>query len=100
MPSQLSRKWTTPWTWAVPLLAALACNACIVFVSTGPTVISGATIVFVAKDGRGLLVPSLRVTIVDVAGLAALTAARAFRSDGPAVFLMSVRLAIPPMLGD
>jgi hypothetical protein len=68
VPPTLSRRWTTPWKWAVPLLAALACNACIVFVSTSPTLISDATIVFVAKDGRGLLVPALRVTIVDVAG--------------------------------
>ena len=68
MPPTLSRRWTTPWKWAVPLLGALACNACIVFVSTSPTLISDATIVFVAKDGRGLLVPALRVTIVDVAG--------------------------------
>ena len=52
----------------MPLLAALACNACIVFVSTGPTFVSDATIVFVARDGRGLLVPALRVTIIDVAG--------------------------------
>ena len=68
MPAKLSRRWTTPWKWAVPLLAALACNACIIFVSTSPTLLSEATIVFVAKDGRGLLVHSLRVTIVDVAG--------------------------------
>ena len=68
MPPELSRRWTTPWKWAVPLLAALACNACIVFVSTGPSFVSEATIVFVAKDSRGLFVPSLRVTIVDVAG--------------------------------
>ena len=68
MPPKLSRKWTTPWKWAVPLLAALACNACIIFVPTSPTLVSEATIVFVAKDGRRLLVRSLRVTIVDVAG--------------------------------
>jgi hypothetical protein len=68
VPPTLSRRWTTPWKWAVPLLAALASNACIVFLSTSPTLISDATIVFVAKDGRGLLVPALRVTIVDVAG--------------------------------
>ena len=68
MPPQLSRQRTTPWQWAVPLLAALACNACIVFVSTSPTQVSQTTIVFVAKDGRGLFVHSLRVTIVDVAG--------------------------------
>ena len=63
-----SRSRITPWKWAVPLLAALACNACIVFVSTSPTLFSEATIVFVAKDGGGLFVHSLRVTLVDVAG--------------------------------
>ena len=68
MPPKLPRRWTTPWKWVVPLLAALACNACIVFVSTSPTQVSQTTIVFVAKDGRGLFVHSLRVTIVDVAG--------------------------------
>jgi hypothetical protein len=65
---KLSRSWITPWKCAVLLVAALACNACIVFVSTSPTLVSEATIVFVAKDGRGLFVHSLRVTLVDVAG--------------------------------
>ena len=74
MSPKLSRGWITPSKWAVLLLAALACNACIVFVSTSPTQVSQTTIVFVAKDGRGLLVHSLRVTLVDVAG--------AWRMDG------------------
>ena len=56
------------WKWAVLLLAALAGNACIVFVSTSPTAVSGATIVFVATDSHGLRVNALRVTIVDVSG--------------------------------
>ena len=56
------------WKWAVPLLAVLACNACIVFVSTSPTLLSEATIVFVATDGRGSRVHSLHITINDVAG--------------------------------
>lgn len=74
MSPKLSRGWITPSKWAVLLLAALACNACIVFVSTSPTLLSEATIVFVAKDGSGLFVHSLRVTLVDVAG--------AWRMDG------------------
>jgi hypothetical protein len=37
-------------------------------VSTSPTLVSEATIVFVAKDSRGQLVHSLRITLVDVAG--------------------------------
>ena len=68
MAPKLSRRWITPWKRAVPLLAALVCNACIVFVSTSPTSVADATIVFVATDGRGLHVQSLRITIVDVAG--------------------------------
>ena len=52
----------------IPLLAGLALNSCIVYFSTGPTPVSGATIVFVATDGHGQFVRSLQVTIVDVAG--------------------------------
>jgi hypothetical protein len=84
---ELSRRWNTPWTWAVPLLAALACNACIVFVSTSPTLFSQATIVFVAKDGRSLLVHSLRVTVVDVAG--------GWRMDGLTASDGSFRCGVP-----
>jgi len=64
--SKLSRRWIGPCRWAVPLIAALACNACIIFVSTSPTLVSEATIVFVATDSHGLRVNSLHVTIVDV----------------------------------
>ena len=62
------------WQRAMPLLAALALNSCIVYFSTSPTPVSGATIVFVATDGHGSFVRSLHVTIVDVAG--------AWRADG------------------
>jgi hypothetical protein len=68
VPPKLSRRWIRPWKWAVPLLAALACNACIFFVSTSPSFVSDATIVFVATDSRGFFVHSLHVTVVDVAG--------------------------------
>lgn len=62
------------WKRAVPLLALLTLNACIVYISTSPTAVSGATIVFVATDDHGQFVRSLRVIIVDPAG--------AWRVDG------------------
>ena len=69
MPPKPSRRRIASWKRIVPLLAALTLNACIVFISTSPTPVSGATIVFVATDGHGQFVPSLRVVIVDVAGV-------------------------------
>jgi hypothetical protein len=62
------------WKRAVPLLALLTVNACIVYISTSPTTVSGATIVFVATDDHGRFVGGLRVVIIDVAG--------AWRTDG------------------
>ena len=62
------------WKLVIPLFAGLALNACIVYFSTSPTPVSGATIVFVATDGHGQFVSSLHVTIIDVAG--------AWRTDG------------------
>ena len=52
----------------IPLLAGLAVNSCIVYLSTSPTPVSGATIVIVATDGHGQFVRSLHVTITDAAG--------------------------------
>jgi hypothetical protein len=74
MTPKLSRRRIASWKVAVPLLAALTLNACIVIVSTSPTPVSGATIVFVATDGHGQFVRSLRVVIIDVAGV--------WRADG------------------
>ena len=74
VPPKPSRRRIAPWKPAVPLLAALTLNACIVFISTAPTAVSGATIVFVATDGHGQYVRSLRVVIADVAGV--------WRTDG------------------
>ena len=62
------------WKLVIPLFAGLTLNSCIVLVSTSPTPVSGATIVFVATDGHGQFVRSLHVTIIDVAG--------AWRADG------------------
>lgn len=56
------------WKRAVPLLALLTANACIVYISTSPTPVSGATIVFVAIDDHEQFVRSLRISLVDVAG--------------------------------
>jgi hypothetical protein len=46
----------------------LTLSSCLVVVSTGPTALAGGYIVFVAIDGHGALVASLRVTVVDLAG--------------------------------
>jgi hypothetical protein len=56
------------WKWFVPLLPLLTLTSCLVIVSTSPTTISGATIVFVATDHHGFPVPSMHVTVIDVAG--------------------------------
>jgi hypothetical protein len=74
VPPKLRRRQSVWWKLATPLLAGLALNSCIVYFSTSPTPVSGATIVFVATDGHGQFVRSLHVTIVDVAG--------AWRADG------------------
>jgi hypothetical protein len=74
MLSKPSHRRIASWKCAVPLLAALTLNACIVIVSTSPTAVSGATIVFVATDGHGQSVRSLRVVIADIAGV--------WRTDG------------------
>ena len=102
MPPKLPRRWTTPWKWVVPLLAALACNACIVFVSTSPTLVSEATIVFVAKDGSGVFVHSLRVTIVDVGGgwrMDGLTASDGSFRCGVRAGVTRVRAEVAPPAG-
>ena len=48
--------------------ALLVLPSCILIVSTAPTTVSGATVVFVAVDGDGFFVASLGVTVVDVHG--------------------------------
>ena len=65
-PTPLRRR--IAWKRGIPLLAALTLNSCVVYFSTSPTSVSGATIVFVATDGHGQSVRSLGVTIIDVAG--------------------------------
>jgi hypothetical protein len=57
------------WYRFLPLLPLfLAVTSCLVIVSTAPTTLSGATIVFVAVDDHAVSVASLHVRVVDVAG--------------------------------
>src|SRR4051812_49207881 len=50
---------------AIPLLAL---SSCVLIVSTSPTTVSGANIVFVARDDNGGAVASVHITLVDVFG--------------------------------
>jgi hypothetical protein len=56
------------WRCCVAIAAMLTHSACLVVVSTGPSALVGGNIVFVAIDGHGALVASLRITVVDLAG--------------------------------
>ena len=54
------------WRLLLPLVVLLSMPACIFIVSTEPTSLTNATIVFVAIDDGGALVASLRITVVSV----------------------------------
>jgi hypothetical protein len=54
------------WRLLLPLIALLSLPACLVIVSTGPTSLTDATIVFVAVDDNGALIASLHVSVVGV----------------------------------
>jgi hypothetical protein len=56
------------WKWFLPIVPLFTLSSCLLIVSTQPTTLSGATIVFVAIDDRGSLVASLHITVVDVDG--------------------------------
>ena len=56
------------WARVIPVLAIFALNSCIVYISTSPTAVSGATIVFVATDVARFVRCVAAVTILDVAG--------------------------------
>ena len=56
------------WRVALPIVLLLTLPSCLLVVSTSPSAVDGATIVFVAIDDHGLLVASLSVTVVDVDG--------------------------------
>jgi hypothetical protein len=53
------------WRVVVPIVALLTLPACLLVVSTGPTPVEEATIVFVAIDDRGALVASLQISVAD-----------------------------------
>jgi len=54
------------WRLLLPLIALLSLPACLVIVSTSPTPLTAATIVFVAIDDQGALIASLQVFVVGV----------------------------------
>ena len=59
---------SSSWRVVIPIVALLTLPACLLIVSTGPTPVAGATIVFVAIDDRGALVASLQISVVDIDG--------------------------------
>ena len=56
------------WRLLLPVIALLSLPACLVIVSTAPTPLASATIVFVAVDDQGALIESLQVSVVGVDG--------------------------------
>jgi hypothetical protein len=56
------------WCFALSILAVLTLPGCLIYVSTGPTAVSGATIVFFAIDERDAPVASLHVSVAAVDG--------------------------------
>jgi len=54
--------------WCFAILPLLALSSCVLIVTTSPTAISGATVVFVAIDDDGGAVSSLHITVADVFG--------------------------------
>ncbi len=57
-----------PWRYCVPIAALLSLSSCLLVISTTPTGVAGANIVFVAFDDHGSFVASLHITVVDLAG--------------------------------
>ena len=56
------------WRLLLLVMAVLSLPGCLVIVSSGPTPIASATIVFVAIDDGGALIASLKVSVVGVGG--------------------------------
>jgi hypothetical protein len=56
------------WRAVLPVFLLLTLPSCLLVVSTSPTAITGATIVFVAIDDHGLFVASLTVSVTDLDG--------------------------------
>lgn len=64
----MSRRPTRHGRVLMTVVAALLLPSCILYVSSSPTSVGGATIVFVAVDGRGGSVESLAIRVVDLRG--------------------------------
>jgi hypothetical protein len=86
-----SRGLAVSWTWLLPLVPLLTLSSCLLVVSTQPTTVSGATIVFVAIDDRGALVASLHITVKDIDG--------DWRQDGLTTRDGSFRCDVRPDIG-
>ena len=54
------------WRLLLLVMALLSLPGCLVIVSTGPTPVASATIVFVAIDDGGAFIASLKVSVVGV----------------------------------
>jgi hypothetical protein len=83
-----SRGVVVPWRWLFPLVCLLCLPSCLLIVSTGPTELSDATIVFVAFDDHDARVAMLRITVVDVRG--------DWRAEGITSRDGSFRCSVPP----
>jgi hypothetical protein len=64
----MPRAHAAAWRLVLPLVALLSLPACIFIVTTSPTSVSGATIIFVAVDDGGALVASLHISVVGIEG--------------------------------
>src|SRR5262245_65158596 len=56
------------WRILFPVFLLLTLPSCFFYISTSPTTVTGANIIFVAVDDGGLLVASLAVSVTDVDG--------------------------------
>ena len=56
------------WRPLLLVTAVLSLPGCLVIVSTGPTPVASATIVFIAIDDGGTFIASLEVSVVGVDG--------------------------------
>jgi hypothetical protein len=56
------------WRPLLLIMAVLSFPGCLVIVSTGPTPVASATIVFIASDDGGAFIASLKVSVVAVDG--------------------------------
>jgi hypothetical protein len=64
--SAMTRANAIVWRLLLAVVVLLSLPACLVIVSTGPTPVSGATIVFIAKDDGGRSIPALHVSVTGV----------------------------------